>query len=265
MYLGNSLSPLSLRKRFVAGGGGGPSEIGHYKMNDDAADTTIVDNGSGSNNGTLVGGDTTADKSEVGKINDCLHLNGSDDYITIHGLLTDVASATTGALCFWIWLDADTGGLNTIFAATGNGAPYEAIDVFADFGTSLNDDGLIVRCVDGGVNQWIWESDVNFLDGKTGAWHKFDIVQDGVSPVFYWDSVDITSVSGSFIVSTDTTRWFNGLTLTSCAMGSYVYDGTWYDFFDGKLDDARVYNEELSQANIDTLYNSGNGTENSLA
>lgn len=55
--------------------------VAHYKMNDNAADTVVLDE-TDVNNGTLVGGDTTADISQAGKINKCFLFNGIDDYIS---------------------------------------------------------------------------------------------------------------------------------------------------------------------------------------
>ena len=82
--------------------------IAHYKLNDNGANTTIVD-ATGNYNGTLEGGDNTEDLSAEGKINECLHLNGTDDALELSGVVTPLADDTVGSVCFWMKPDTDSG------------------------------------------------------------------------------------------------------------------------------------------------------------
>ena len=57
------------------------SPIAHYKMNDNSANTTVIDS-AGSNNGTA--SFNTADNSVAGKINNALSFDGIDDIVNIN-------------------------------------------------------------------------------------------------------------------------------------------------------------------------------------
>ena len=76
--------------------------VAHYKLNDNAASTVVV-NEKGTN-GALGGGDTTATKSIVGKINGALQFNGIDDYVntnqTFSTLLSGAFSISSGTCLF---------------------------------------------------------------------------------------------------------------------------------------------------------------------
>ena len=75
----------------------------HYKCNDDAANTTVTDDGSGSNNGTASA--NTSNLSAVGKINDCFDFDNTY-YIDINDLNTDIREDTEGTFTWWLYLDS---------------------------------------------------------------------------------------------------------------------------------------------------------------
>ena len=79
------------------------SLVAHYKLNDDLSNTTVVNEKA--SDGTLIGGNNTEDLSESGKINNCLHFDGSADYVDI-GLNTFSASA--GAISVWAKNDSSS-------------------------------------------------------------------------------------------------------------------------------------------------------------
>ena len=239
-------------------------EASHYYMNDDAANTD-VDDVKNNAEGTLVGGDNTSVLSEVGKINDCLHYDGTADYVTIDGLVTSSASDTVGAIVMWVWLDTDTGGHVRAFSIADTDTTNSYMNIDFDFGAG--DDHLTILWKSGGTNQWNWNSDVDWLDDKIGAWHQLVINQDGVEPDIWWDGSEITAISGSFTVNTDTTKWIKDLVDTAAdnaSIGVLRFNSTTSGFYDGKADDVRIYSVTLSSGEIATLWNSGNGTEASL-
>lgn len=79
--------------------------IAHWKLDDNAASTTVV--ATVGSNGTLTGGDNTNTKATTGpggSITAAFDLNGTDDAITVS--LTSVASGTAGSWSIWFTIDA---------------------------------------------------------------------------------------------------------------------------------------------------------------
>ncbi|GAG73588.1 unnamed protein product [marine sediment metagenome] len=104
----------------ASSGGLSTSPYAHYKCNDDAANTTVTDDGTGSNNGT--GNTNTSNYSVAGKINKGFEFNGSSDYIDITDLYTDIASDTTGSFAFWYAPDTGANGEILAFCEGGTGS-----------------------------------------------------------------------------------------------------------------------------------------------
>ena len=81
----------------------------HFKMNDSAANTTVTDDGTGSNNGTA--SENTNGLQDAGKISLGLHFNGSNSYVNVDALVTDIASDQVGTVAFWFNADNSTASM----------------------------------------------------------------------------------------------------------------------------------------------------------
>ena len=115
----------------------------------------------------------------------------------------------------------------------------------------------------GGVVQWegVSSSSTFFLDH---AWHHI-VVTMGTEVKLYLDGTNIPS--SGWGNTTDLTAWIDSdmdkFTVGSSA-GHYVPNYNNAKTFDGSIDQILMYNDELTQGEITTLWASGSGTANPL-
>jgi len=211
-----------------------------------------TDDGTGANAVTDIGTPTYTAPTGASQptLNNALTLDGSTDALNLDALNSDILSDTTGSFSFWINKDA--------FASTG---------VIVGFGDTNVQEFIRIRVTTSGklqvslfiatVKKWEHESSASI---STGTWYHVVIVQDGVSPKIYLDTVDITNL----IDTSDTTVWFSDFSgLDNGRLGCTNQNSAGnHQFFDGQIDDFRYYsNKVLTTAEVALLYNSGAGTE----
>ena len=204
--------------------------ISQWKMNDNAANTTVIDS-VGSNNGTAQQ-NTSAISSSTGKINSALEFNGSSDYIEIGKKASDlgVGGSNPRSVSAWVY----TRSFN-------NGGIFE-------FGeeSALKDFSLRTA---GTINQWrlqLWSSDVDFGYTSQNKWVHFVVSYDGSQVIIYADG----------LVAAQSSKALNTSDVKTVKIGIWRTDE-----FDGFIDDVRIYDYALTTDEISQIYNSGNGTE----
>lgn len=210
--------------------------VGYWKLNDDEADTVVVDSSPNGNNGVLGGGDNTADITVAGKIGTALNFDGAADFVQIPD---SAALSPTSEVTVSCWIDSNTPGETTGIVWKHN---YSYILI------QTEDE---IRFV-------IWDSTetpssagFNEADLLAGFNHIVGTFKDGVSKI-YLNGVlkdtgstinpDIRDLAGDLLIGR------RGIPL-----GEY--------FFDGKIDNVMIFNRALSQAEIAFLYNDGDGIE----
>ncbi len=232
----------------TSAGGLTTSPYAHYKCNDDAANTTVTDDGTGANNG--VGNVNTSNYSVAGKINDAFELNGTSECITVDALVTDIISNTTGS--FSLWVKADTGETSGRLFAIGDADGDSAFSLYWE--SSRFKANIFIT----GSNHWFAQGAAS--GSPVTEWHFLVLTHDGVTPRIYTDGVEETN----FTISSDKTKYlvdFSGGDLGRIGCQNTNGSGN-VAFFDGQIDDFRYYqNKVLTQSEIDSLYNSGSGTE----
>jgi len=204
------------------------SPVSQWKMNDDAADTTVIDS-IGSNTGEAQ--QNTEDINTTGKINGALTFNGTTDYVDTN--LPYSSSHKTFAL----WAKSDISE-DTSVALLGIQAPTDADRFY--FGYQSDGD---LRLSMGGVT----DTDVYQLDTN---WHHYVLINDDSNMNLYVD----TELKITVAIHNPTGDYFIGAI-------NYFGGPSW--FFDGIVDDIRIYDFALDDTEIDFLYNDGNGTEES--
>jgi hypothetical protein len=194
----------------------------------------------------------TADASyelyDVSKM--ALSLDGVDDYVvTDYPGITGPASRTVSA---WIKVSnhTDYNRRDTIISwgnYTENGKKWL---IRVENESNDNDRGVLRVEVQGGWKQGSSTSP-NIADGK---WHHVAVtwqVKDGVNDisnaVLYVDGNDINATSSSCGVDTDLTG--------NVKIGTFEVNPTWSDFFNGCLDDVRIYSAASSPDDVLALYN----------
>jgi len=217
----------------------------HYKCNDDAANTTVTDDGSGANNG--IGNVNTSNYSVVGKINEAFEFNGSE-YIDIGALESDISSDNIGSFAFW-FKTTTVSGTGTIISFAKTAQPETLI--------SIHRNGATVQVTATLSDAVQWRCYTSTISINT--WYHVAVVQNGTESKLYLDGSEDTT----FNVTTDKTAWFDDISaIDNGRIGCIsVYGLGNVDFFSGAVDDIRYYQSVLSESDADILYNSGDGSE----
>ena len=201
-------------------------------MNDNLSTTNVIEN-KGGNDGTSAQNTSAIDVR--GKINGALSFNGSTDYITGPAL-----SFGTGdfSVSFWSYRTAAgfQGGTYITTGWTGFSA-YDNTFIVTNAAGTLASIGI-----DASMNTWE---------------HHTLVVNQASSPYIKHYINGILNQAGYTEVGNKGD--FNPQ--YSLKIGATGAPGFNQRFFNGSMDDVRIYNRALSQADVTALYNWGDGTE----
>jgi len=199
--------------------------VSHWAF-DEGEGTTAYDSANG-NNGTIYGAAWT-----TGKFVGALSFNGISDYVgTSNDILSNAQLASGATLAAWFKTNS------TAYGYIADDEGYINLGVNHIYAPNPN---KLVGMVDGGNHRFFSGSNVN-----DNLWHHAAIVWDGTNTaILYLDGVNVSS-GYSYAPSPDNkTRPFTigaHSTLTASA------------FFDGLIDDVRIYNHALSPAEVMAL------------
>ncbi|MBU2545456.1 prepilin-type N-terminal cleavage/methylation domain-containing protein [Patescibacteria group bacterium] len=202
----------------------------------DFDDQTANDTSGNDNHGTLVNGPVfrcTEDDTPSG--NGCsLEFDGA-------GARVDVAIPSMPMIGVFAWfkLSTEASGTNTVFRMN--------ID---DFGIKVEANSGTERFHIDGWNVLV--IDVDVLRADDSNWHFIGLSYDGSILTAYFDGESVGTASGSYPVNAGTLR-----------IGTR--NDAFSEHFDGLIDNVRVYEQALSEAQIKQLYVEGTEThKNSL-
>ena len=211
-------------------------ETGWWKF-DEGIGSNTVDSAGGNQNGTIFEATWTSN-SKIGSY--ALDFDGVDDYVDIDYNLPN----TDYTMC--VWYKTLVGGKDII----AEGLSGESISTNVQELILFSDTEIGIRTETGsGTNHDYKFTPGNIVDGQ---WHFAAAVITSGNLVFYWDDQKFTSS----MINTDTTA-------DNCWIGASggPFNG-WY--FDGSIDDVRIYEFPLSEGEISWLYNNGSGREEKL-
>ena len=235
-------------------GGSIATPFAHLKCNDNAANTTVTDDGSGAN--SIVSSTNTSNLYDVsGRINSAFSFNGSDEYVNLDTLEQDIDTDVTGSFSFW--MNPTSLASNSYILGFGD------TDANNYFAIHVRSDGdLEIICNSNATNFWQFKTTTNPI--STGSWFHIVLVQNGTAPVLY---VNNSLMTLNFTSENDKTAWFADMEteLDNGRLGCRNWNNNGnFTFYNGKVDDFRYYqNTTLSTDDISALYNSGSGTEDS--
>lgn len=213
--------------------------VGHWYLNDNLATTNVIDSSIGGNDGTAQ--QNTSVLSAAGKINTALTFNGTTDYITM-GDISDLDM--TGDMSFGGWFKSTASGATQYILAkrsTGLGNGYSL---------ALASTGEAIAAVLDADSFASVESNSAINDG---AWHFVMAVANRAGNLTMY--VDGTLQDDTDSLSSETGDLSNS---EPFLIGSKIITS---GFFTGTIDNVMVFDKILDQADIDILYNSGDGTE----
>jgi len=191
----------------------------YYTFNGNVLDSS----GTGAH-GTIIGGAAlTTDR--FGVANKAYSFNGSSQYIEFPNTVANVTTSKPYSISVWI---NQTSGTNIL-------GKYHNLDAgLTQF--QLNTNSVIGN----GTNT------LPFANPSTGWNHYVVILQSGTGNTkFYRNGVLLTS---------GTVTYNNAITVTKFVVGR-ISDGGYYDYFNGKIDDIRVYDKVLTASDVTNLYN----------
>lgn len=217
------------------------SLIRHFKCNDSASDTVIVDAISGNNGTSSVNTDT---RCVDGKINNAVLFSGSN-YISanIPELYDNTGSFS---LAYWFKTDQDSYSHPIITKYDGalgtDGSYYMATRV-----STSADYSRIDASFKDTAGTW---QDVcsNFAYTPLNYWHHYTLVKDGSTSAFYINGNPQSTATVPESLFSSSTNTVIGL------IGGILPAG-------GPVDDVRFYNHALTSTEVSEIYNGGYGTE----
>ncbi|KKL56846.1 hypothetical protein LCGC14_2241340 [marine sediment metagenome] len=225
--------------------------IAHYKLNDNAATDTIIDE-TGNHNGAVkdAGGTatsafhSTANSRGVGT---CLDFEGTDDHIEIADHADFSPVLTPFSISAWVYMHTAT---YFVWASKWQVGSNREWNIYTGTPKKIN-----FRMYDNSENASIGRLYNTSLASYEGKWTHFvatydgGILSSGIKIYLNGNRVDdADSESGNFISVENLT--------------APVYIGR-YDtkYADGLIDNVIIFNQELNLDEVKALYNGGHGTE----
>ena len=205
-----------------------PGAISHWKF-DEGSGSTAYDS-AGSNDGTLVNSPVWTS----GKINDALSFDGVDDFVaTANNIFTNAQLASGATLSAWFKTDS------TAYSYIADDEGYLALGI-----NHFAHPNKLLGTADGGKHIYYSSSDVN-----DNLWHHAAIAWNGTNTaILYLDGVGVSSgASGPPTPDSKDKPFTIGVHSSISA------------YFDGTIDDVRIYNRALSAEEIQQLYQNGFG------
>jgi len=212
--------------------------VGHWTMDKrDASDGTIYDRSAYNNHGDINGPTAT----DIGIVRDSFDFDGTDDYVNCPGeRLSPSNFGDSISLSAWVAIEGSDGSRRNI-CGVGSSSDNDVYRLGVE-GTTL------FFYVDAGGNT------VNPFTGLLeGKWYHVAGVYDGSSATIYvyGEEKESSSISGNLASSN-----------ADFTIGAR--DST-EQFFDGKIDDVRVYDRALSQAETNQMFQMRSTQERSIA
>jgi hypothetical protein len=210
--------------------------VGYWKMDETAADSCTgasndnCDSSGNSNDGAWNG--TTA--SGNGKFGSGVSLDGNSDYVQIADANSlDISDTISVSL----WAYADTlSGWDTFISKFGDGGGGTQGDLYI-----YSNDGTLGLVLDG-PKSFNWTTSVTM---STLTWTHITVTYDGEYIRFYKNGVleDTLAGTGALSLGTNSNDLYIG------------YNTPWGEYWDGTIDDVRIYDKVLSPTDIQNLYN----------
>ncbi len=218
-----------------------------YKLNDNAATSTVVDSGSGAIN---VNANVNTNLLTVtGKINQAFHFDGTSQYVNLDNVWNSIKDDSIGSFSFW--MNPEAGGTVLSFAGSQG-----ALDL--NWASSIN---AMVLGIPG------FSCHTTGANIPAGSYAHIVVVQDGVNlkvyvngveqNLFYWSQ----SNKGSWLSATQPSVANFGRLGVFNPNGQ---DASNIQYFKGDIDDLRYYKRALSASEVQALYNAGSGIEGVL-
>lgn len=201
--------------------------VGHWKF-DETAGSTAGDSSLMEQDATYMGTATLATDSASTSLGTAVELDGATAYVDTGGTLANDLEAFT--IAGWVRPD-NVDAFTTLFGQYG----------VLEFG--MYDTANRIRLWTGNGYAFDYDSALTI-----GEWTHIAATGDGAQIKFYVDGAEVTSVTQSATTYGNSTYKF--------LIGAGAWSGSG-DYFDGRMDDIRLYNRAINPAEALQLYESG--------
>ena len=208
--------------------GADPSLVSYWKF-DEGTGTVASDASGNGNSGSLLNGPTWA----TGHAASAVSLDGVNDYVNIAPKIATLLNSTVAA-----WFKTTSTAAEDIYSegSSGDGTPLLRIVVnrsgVGNLGFEHRDNANLMNSIHLPVN------------ANNGAWHHVALVRTALNAwKLYFDGALIASFMGSNP---------GALTVNRAAIGSLLRTSP-SSYFNGQIDEVRLYNRALTQAEVQTI------------
>ncbi len=224
--------------------------LGQWKMDGNTKDSTTYES-----NGTTAGTNIALTTDRKGQSSKAYSFNGSDDIIRVDSLTATIKNDTQGTIVAWAKLDAV--GANNL-TLMGGGRSDDSNDGRFQWFLRASDGkfGIFFRVDGSNYIGWLTDDNIGLEIAGDGKWHHFAIVSDGSSYKNYIDGVERASSITGQLGSGAVGDWMTDIqtaTFSRAGIGANR-NQTEATFWDGDMDDVRIYNRALSATEITGLY-----------
>ena len=180
--------------------------------------------------------------------NGWLNLSGSE-YVEVDEAIGTI-STFAGTVSLWVYIDdisPDPAERFIVFSDTDGNTYMQIYNVDGKFRVFYRIAGTTK-----------WDVDTDAVVFATGTWYHVSVVHNGTEAVLY---VDGTAPAQTFVTTTDKTLWLEGLTAyDNVRIGNRSFNSVGEaNFFNGKIDEVRIYNRALSAGEVLKNYKHGKG------
>ena len=220
----------------------GPPSYAHWYLNESSG-TTVSDSSGNGRSGTTVNGPTWV----AGKLNNCLDF----DYLSTQYVnFGDIANFDSGdTFSLECWFNTTIAGDRALMGRMNPSAPYTGWEMFLSGGK------VTIWLINNyGTNDWFKIGTTSSFNDNT--WHHVILTYNGST-----SSTGVTIYVDGSPVATSSMRdtLYNSIKNTAnCEMGMR---GTNLQKYDGLIDEALIYDTELTQSDVTFRYNGGSGRE----
>ena len=219
---------LLLLSASVAASAADPNLVSWWKFNETSG--TVASDSAGSNNGQLVNGPVWT----TGHNGGALSFDGYNDYVQV---ANNASLNITNAITVSAWINRDVMGVRgDVVSKITPSYPYGAFQLYVgaanEVGFALDIDGFWNGAVGGAID--------------AGNWHQLTGTYDGTQIALYIDGKLVVSEIDPGTIGVDNQNLYIGRATPGFETGY---------FFDGSIDDVRIYNRALSSGEVQQLYN----------
>ncbi len=218
--------------------------VAHWKF-DEGSGSTAYDS-AGSNDGTISGAAWFNDPCR----GVCLSFDGSGDYVSLAQNAVTTTKFTIAAWANHQGLGGGENGTNAVFQQRDDDASTTAKSTIVLCTEASSSNPVAKAYIRSSGNPGPGGQSLDYPKRNYNQWHHYAMTVDLNDFIFYIDGVEVDSIpndqTGDYITSIDYVD-----------IGRHRYFGQNKGFFNGAIDDVRVYDRALSAEEIEQLYEEG--------